>query len=224
MPGTPLTTVRIHSILPRVDFEKTGPPRLPIGIEALDRLVDGIPRGSITELTGRASSGRTAFAMSVLASATARGEICAVVDARNSWNPESAQQRNVALDRVLWVRCGNHVDKAFHAADLILKAGGFGVVWLDLGEIPERQLSRIPLSHWHRFRKTIENTNSILLALSLEACGSSCSALRLNFEQNEVYWAGAIPKKRVLCEVSFGVHPQRSYVNRKGSFQVQVAG
>ena len=58
------------------------PPRecLPIGIAPLDALTAGFPRGAISEILGPDSSGRTTLIHSLLAAATARGEICAYVD------------------------------------------------------------------------------------------------------------------------------------------------
>ena len=62
----------------------------------------------------------------------APGEFCAVVDSRGAFDPLSASRVGVDLRRLLWVRAGNRIDLAFKAADLILHAGGFGVVVLDL--------------------------------------------------------------------------------------------
>ena len=67
----------------------------------------GIPRGQITELVGKASSGCTSVALSLLAEATARQEIAAYIDASDCFDPPSAERAGVALDRLLWVRCGD---------------------------------------------------------------------------------------------------------------------
>src|ERR1043166_4096898 len=44
------------------------------------RLSGGIPRGQVSELVGPRSSGRTALMLRMLAAATARGELVALVD------------------------------------------------------------------------------------------------------------------------------------------------
>ena len=78
------------------------------GFAELDALLGGgIPRGQITELVGKASSGCTSVALSLLAEATARQEIAAYIDASDCFDPPSAERAGVALDRLLWVRCGD---------------------------------------------------------------------------------------------------------------------
>src|SRR6266852_8919977 len=109
-----------------------------------------LPSGSIVEITGTSSSGRTAMLHSILASATTRGEICAIVDCTNAFDPASAAAAGADLERLLWVQAGGRLDHALKAADLILHGGGFGVVALDLCEIAPNQLLRIPLSYWYR--------------------------------------------------------------------------
>src|SRR5260370_1261011 len=133
---------------------------------ALDALIQGFPRGAISEITGPDSSGRTALAYSVLAAATAKLEICAYVDTNDSFDPCSAAATGIALDRLIWVRCGGRAEHAMKAADNLLHAGGFGVVVLDLCHVP--QARRIPLSYWYRFRLAIENTQAILLLVERE--------------------------------------------------------
>src|ERR1700735_2901282 len=76
------------------------------GIPAIDALTGGLPRGCLTEICGPASSGRTSLLLAALASATSRGEFCAVVDASDALDPHSAVAAGIALERLLWVRCG----------------------------------------------------------------------------------------------------------------------
>lgn len=77
------------------------------GLAALDALLGGgIPRGQITELVGPGSSGRTSITFAIVAEATERGEVAAYIDATDSLDPRSAQRAGIALDRLLWVRCG----------------------------------------------------------------------------------------------------------------------
>jgi len=103
------------------------------GIPDLDALIGGFPRGSITEIVGPESSGRTTLANTLLAAATARGEICCHIDTSDAFDPVSAAQAGTVLSQLIWVRCGGNAEHAFKAADAILHAGGFGVVLLDLG-------------------------------------------------------------------------------------------
>src|SRR5690349_50872 len=79
----------------------------PSGVTELDAVLGGgFPRGSLVELCGPASSGRTSLAFSLLAQATDRQEACAFVDVSDSLDPMSLAAAGVELPRVLWVRCG----------------------------------------------------------------------------------------------------------------------
>src|SRR5438552_3219876 len=54
----------------------------PTGVTAVDaRLSGGFPRGHVSELVGPRSSGRTSLVLQMLAAATSRNELVAVVDA-----------------------------------------------------------------------------------------------------------------------------------------------
>src|SRR3954464_14157644 len=95
-----------------------------------------LPKGAISEIFGCASSGKTMVLLELLAAACSHGEFCAVVDSRGAFDPLSASVAGVDLRRLLWVRGNRHIDLAFKAADLILHAGGLGVVVLDLCDVP----------------------------------------------------------------------------------------
>src|SRR6267378_165882 len=79
----------------------------PSGVMELDAVLGGgFPRGSLVELCGSATSGRTGLAFSLLAQATAQHEACAFVDVSDSLDPASLAAAGVDLPRLLWVRCG----------------------------------------------------------------------------------------------------------------------
>ena len=48
--------------------------------------------------------------------------------------PAPAASAGVELSKLVWVRCGGNAEHALRAADLLIQAGGFGVVALDLAE------------------------------------------------------------------------------------------
>ena len=105
--------------------------RLATGIPALDQLLGGgFPRGRLSEVTGPLSSGRTSLALSLLAGATQRGEIVAAVDGADAFDPASAEDAGVLLDRVLWVRAPRGRE-ALRSAERLLEAHGFALVLLD---------------------------------------------------------------------------------------------
>jgi recombination protein RecA len=84
----------------------------PSGVIELDAVLGGgFPRGSLVELCGPASSGRTSLAFSLLAQATERQEACAFVDVSDSLDPISLAAAGVELPRLLWIRCGETEDQ-----------------------------------------------------------------------------------------------------------------
>src|SRR5256884_8637926 len=84
----------------------------PSGVTELDAVLGGgFPRGSLVELCGPASSGRTSLAFSLLAQATERQEACAFVDVSDSLDPVSLAAAGVELPRLLWIRCGETGDR-----------------------------------------------------------------------------------------------------------------
>lgn len=84
---------------------RPAPDTVSFGIAELDALTGGLPRGCLTEIIGPDSSGRTSVLLATLAAATRRGEICALIDATDSFHPHSAVAAGIDLTRLLWVRC-----------------------------------------------------------------------------------------------------------------------
>jgi len=194
--------------------ERPVPLTVPFGIAALDELTGGLPRGALTEVVGPASSGRTGVMHAALAAATRRDEVCALIDASDSFDPASAASAGVDLERLLWVRCGSAQPKKRHVsqsgtsrassfafssaleqvlkiADLLLQAGGFGMVVLDLGDLPTDSVRRIPLTSWFRFRRAVEPTATVLLLLEPEPCAKTCASLVLRMQAEAVCAAEA---------------------------------
>lgn len=178
----------------RYAFTRPEPAYLPLSIPAFKPLLSqGLPRGIIAEISGPRSSARTSAGLHILAQATARGEVCAVIDLFDSFHPCSANAAGIQLDRVLWVRCRGHVEYAIRTTDLLLHAGGFGIVLLDLCEANPYFLNRIPLSYWYRFRRAIENTPSILLICANSPQAKSCSPICLELKSKGFDWTGIAP-------------------------------
>jgi hypothetical protein len=157
------------------------------GIPEMDALVGGLPRGAMTEICGAACSGRTSLLLSALAARTADGEACALVDARDSFDPLSGNAAGISLEKLLWVRCKN-IDQALRAADLLIQAGGFGMVAVDLSDVPAKTVRQVPLNAWFRFRRAVEDTPTILLLLEQEPHAKTCASLVLRLEAREARW------------------------------------
>ena len=175
------------------------------GIPEIDGFTEGgLPRGAITEIFGAASSGRTTFLLSSLAHATTHEEVCAVVDTNDVFDPATAAKAGVDLDRLLWIRCNNNLEHAFKTTDMLLQAGGFGIVTLDLGDVPAKSAKRIISSWWYRFRRTLEATSTALLVVTEESCVGARAALALELVPENFLWstplqtpASSGPRKRL---------------------------
>jgi hypothetical protein len=152
-----------------------------------------LPRGTICEILGEPSTGRTALAHSMLATATLGGEVVAVVDSNDTFDPVSAQRAGADLGKLLWVQCGHHLETALRAADMILHNGGFGLILLDLCDMAPAALDRVPVSYWYRFRGAIEHTPSLMLILSRQSVARSCATRQFGLRQQTVQWRGEAP-------------------------------
>lgn len=158
---------------------------------------NSLSRSAVAQVSGRRSSGRTSIALYALAQATGRGEICAVIDLYDSFHPASGDAAGIQLDRILWVRCHGNAEHALRATDLLLHAGGFGVVLLDLCDAAPRVLNRIPLSYWYRFRRAVEHTPAILLICADSPQANSCILNGLELEPKAFHWSGKPPFLRL---------------------------
>jgi len=114
---------------------REAPAQLPTGLPDLDQLLggdkSGFPRGRLSEIAGPPSSGRTSLALALLAQTTSSGEITAVVDAADAFDPASARAAGARLERVLWVRAPG-LAEALRCTERLLEAHGFALVLLDL--------------------------------------------------------------------------------------------
>ena len=190
------------------------------GIPEMDALVGGLPRGAITEICGAPSSGRTSLLLSALASRTAEGEVCALVDARDSFDPLTANAAGIVLEKLLWVRCQN-IDQALRAMDLLIQAGGFGMVAVDLSDVPTKTARQVPLNAWFRFRRAIEDTPTILLLLEQEPHAKTCASLVLRLEAGEAKWAETSPRVAPALVRFFSELPGYPFANLLRGFAVR---
>ena len=242
--------------------ERAAPLTVPFGIAVLDELIGGLPRGALTEIAGQASSGRTGVMLAALAAATRREEACALVDASDSFDPASAASAGVDLERLLWVRCNSthpqkrrgfsqpgasrdgfafsgasELEQVLKVTDLLLQAGGFGMVVLDMGDLPAQSVRRVPLTSWFRFRRAVEPTATVLLLVEQEPGAKTCASLVLRMRSESLCASEAeqpsssarltaegqpsIPKKpsvshaALLRGIRFRAEIERSWAQRK---------
>jgi hypothetical protein len=170
--------------------------RLPSGIAALDALLGGgLPRGYLSEIVGGPSSGRTALLHALLASATRRGEVAAVVDLGNALDPPSLARAGADLERVLWVRPPSP-RCALKCAELVLSAGGFGLIALDLGAPALRpgpgQARPLPRQVWQRLAQVTRRAGAVLAVLAERRMTTSCAAVALRLTRRRARWSGRL--------------------------------
>jgi recombination protein RecA len=168
---------------------------VPTGMADLDaRLQGGIPRGHVSECVGPRSSGRLALMLSALAGATARGEAVALIDPLDMFDPASASAMGIDFARMLWVRgqassatrvslsceygtLQKNLDAAVKALNLVLQAGGFGLVVLDLAEISAYILRRLPFTTWLRLHRVIEGSATACVLIGSEPIARSAGGV-----------------------------------------------
>ncbi len=193
---------------PRSSNEK---PVFRTGVVEIDACIGGIPWGEITEIVGPrwCSTGRKSLQAQFLASGT-KDDVCGLVDATDSFDPKSARSAGVNLRRLLWIRCSGQgvkaLEQAFKTADLLLQgSGGFGLLMLDLGGIPEKLVRKVPLSTWFRFRAVVEKLDAPLVVWTSHPVVGSCSSLTLNLSRAQVRWSKPTQKSPAHASLPAGI-------------------
>lgn len=163
--------------------------RVPGGIAAVDALLGGgVPRGRISEVLGPPSCGKTALILSLLATATRRGEVVACVDLADALHPASVAGAGADLQRVLWVRPPSAVD-GMRCTELLLQAGGFAVVVLDFGMALRRPLRR---HVWPRLLHAAEQSHTALVVLAPHRLAGSFAVLSLGVRPRRAVWQSGL--------------------------------
>jgi recombination protein RecA len=199
------------------------------GVAEVDRrLGGGLPRGQLSELTGARSSGRTSLLLTVLATSTARGELVALVDTFDMFDPRSAAAAGVDLERLLWIRgdaCtpafpalasrqagpDRVIERALKALNLVLQAGGFGVVALDLADAPVPSLRHVPQSTWIRLQRVLEGQDTVGLLVGSMPLSRSAGGVSLALEPKRQHQDSSLvrpqPSARCPERAALGASP-----------------
>lgn len=167
-------------------------------------------RGTLVEIAGEASTGKTSLALSLLAQLTSAGEVCAAVDACGGFDPCSAKLAGVELENLLWVRCGGDVERSFMAADHLVQAKGFGAIWLDLSGLSQKTLRMVPKTYWFRYRTRIKETPTILLVTASEHVTGSASGKSFASSRKNIVWSGTGSFK-LLREFHLDFHSRKEF-------------
>jgi recA bacterial DNA recombination protein len=187
--------------------------RLPTGLRGLDAaLGGGWPAAALAELCGRRSAGRTSVLHASLAAAIAREQTVALVDAAGAFDPRSAAAAGVHPARLLWIRAAGTTGTgrlALQAADVLIAAGGFGLVVIDFGE----ETPRAPTAAWLRLRHAAERqgTTALVVARGRTAGAVATAAINLHSARPHFVTAGgpllAALETRVAVERAIGHSP-----------------
>lgn len=201
------------------------------GLSALDgQLGGGWPRGQVSELVAPLSSGATWVACASLAAATRRGELAALIDPLDVFDPETAASTGFAWPYFLWVR-GEAVprglpvrgrgraparhpsptrwqvglERAVKALALVLQTEGFGLVVLDLLEMPPDVVRQLPFTTWRRVQRMVERRDTACVVLHRTAIARSTGGLSLTLgpsADGRVEWRGCSTRSQRLAGLS----------------------
>lgn len=181
------------------------------GVEPLDAaLGGGIRRGHLSEIVGPRSAGHTTIMCQALSAAAARGEVVALVDPFDRFDPVSAAAAGLELSRLLWVRdvggagtaaLHQHVaGRAVKAMNLVLQAGGFGLVVLDLADASAPTLRQFPFTTWLRLARTIEGSRTAAVLIAPNHVSRSPGGVTIAL-RGVARWTGASDRARLLRRI-----------------------
>jgi len=146
-----------------------------------------IRAGTITEIVGELSSGRTSLMIACLRDVTTAGSAAALIDADGAFDPASAERAGVVLSRVLWVRCAGRRAAAVSATDLLTRCPGFALVVLDAGETPPR----LSLGTAFRLRQAARLANVAVILVGRRRIAGAGATLAVRTRRETLAWAGS---------------------------------
>lgn len=203
------------------------------GIGSLDeRLGGGLVRGHLSEIVGPPSSGRTSVLSTILASATQRGEVVALIDALDVFDPVSGHAAGIDLSRLLWIRghqrvpgsrsrqSASDVDHAIRASGLVALAGRFGLVAIDLADASVTSVQRLPFTTWRRIARAIEGSETVGVVMGTIAMGRSAlgRSIVLADRGHGARWLGSSSRSRILQGLDIDVCVESTrYLNQRCS-------
>jgi len=151
-------------LIPAHRLEEKGGDKAAVVATSLPRLDallgGGWTRGVVSELAGPRSSGRTSILHASLAGALKSGGAAALVDAEQAFDARMAARAGVPLTRLLWVHAPG--TQTLRAAELLIDAGGFDLVALDIGD----KSPRFPDAAWVRLRHGAKRQRTAVLVVA----------------------------------------------------------
>jgi recombination protein RecA len=110
---------------------------------------------------------------------------------------QDGRGRNHRHKRVPRVRLETAIDRALKALNLVLQAGGFGVVALDLADASAVALRQIPFTTWPRLQRVIEGSDTACVLVTPEPLARSAGGLTLSLAGRST-WTGVPGRSRRL--------------------------
>jgi hypothetical protein len=212
----------------------------PTGMAALDALLGGgLRRGHVSELVGSLTSGRTTLALEMIAAATRRGELVALVDALDRLDVLSAASAaGLDLERLLWIRghltshLGVHraanlraMEQAIKALSLVLQSGVCDLVIFDIADAPLAAIRALPFTTWLRLHRMIEGRRTACLLVSPAPIWRSPAGVTL--EMTAEAWTDERPQApshtRVFTGLTMTPRIIRAHVPTHASLCVSVS-
>lgn len=92
--------------------------------------IGGLPRGRITEVFGSESSGKTTFALHVIAEAQKHGGIAAFIDTEHALDPIYAQALGVKVED-LYIAQPATAEEALEIVDSLVRSGSIDIIVID---------------------------------------------------------------------------------------------
>jgi recombination protein RecA len=103
-----------------------------------------------------------------------------------SENPPRQQNGFPDRKRTPRTACWNRLEQALRVTDLLLQAGGFNCIVLDMSSLNAEYALRVPLATWFRFRAATERLQMHLLLLTQHTCAKSSAGLVVRMEAGRV--------------------------------------
>jgi RecA/RadA recombinase len=158
-------------------------------------VLEAFPRGQLSEIVGPRSAGGSSLVTALLARATAAGDLVALVDGADTFDPAGAAAAGAELRSLCWVRGGGgRLDAACHAAELLARCGGFAWVALDLAvdlTSPARTSPTFAPATWIRLQRAVRDTPTRLIVHASRHLAGSAAALVLAVERGPARWMGS---------------------------------
>jgi hypothetical protein len=82
--------------------------------------------------------------------------------------------------------------------NLFLQAGGFGIVALDVVDVPPRVIRQVPYTTWIRLARAIEGSQTAALLVGAERTARSPGGVTISLDPSSGRWSGRSDRSRLL--------------------------